>query len=177
MSIIIEGPDHVGKTTAAKLLADSTGMRIIHAGVKPDSYNHLTGRMRDLVPEHAIHDRFHLSGFVYGHLCAMHPEDITPARMRVLMKWLRFMNVPVVIMFDGDQVEYKSRMAEKPKEETFGMNVRLIVNEIYGFLSRYTLMGLPFCDIAWDISKKGFPTEEDLLRWTTISPLMNQSER
>lgn len=170
-AIIIEGGDHVGKTSAAELLAASTGQRVDHNGVKPATYHHFYDRLTDLDPEaDLIYDRFHLSGFVYGHLGGLHPTGLTPQKLHMLMNWIRFKGIPVVIMFDSDERSYIKRMEERPKREQFAIENRIVINAMYAHLSSEHLFGTPFCQVAWDISERGFPNDEEVQRWTRINP-------
>lgn len=163
--IIIEGGDHVGKTTAAEWLGAKTGFPVIHAGIKGDDYDHVHDRMMDLGTGPGIYDRFHLSAFVYGRLLHRHPQNLDDESFFVLVEWLKAEGVITVIMYASDHIELKRRMREQGKAEAFDMEVRMMANHHYEILATDGFRGRPVCELAWNISTQGFPSGAELRSW------------
>ena len=121
--------------------------------------------MLDLGNLSTIYDRFHLSAFVYGRELGMHQQNLTDANFQFLVGWLKHQKVAVVIMFESDHAEYFHRMKETGKDESFDIHTRVAANHLYQALAEDGHRGQSVCDIAWDVSSKGFPTEEDVRSW------------
>jgi len=164
--IIFEGGDHVGKTTAARMLEAGTGIPIIHAGLKGDDYDHIFDRMADLLTTPQIYDRFHLSAFVYGRLLHQHQQNLDDMSFRILVEWIRNECATTIIMFASDHDELERRMlADMAKDEAFNIDVRLMANVHYEILATDGYQGHPVCEIAWDISTQGFPQMHQVAAW------------
>jgi len=167
MKLIIEGGDHIGKSTAAKMLSRAHSVPIIHAGIKGDDYDHTYDRMADLQLKPAIYDRFHLSAFVYGRLLHQHPQNLTDFNFHSLVRWLKAQGVTVAIMFASDYDELESRMLnDMDKDEAFDIGIRLAANRHYENLAVHGYRDQLVCDIAWDISKLGFPQSVSVASWS-----------
>lgn len=175
MSFIIDGPDHVGKTTAAERLAEMTGQPIVHAGIKPDDFNHVSDRL-DQLQLNAIHDRFHLSGYVYGYLMGLHSVGhLNPATMEHMVNSIRDLSrVTVVVLYDGEDDTYYSRATKNPKDEAFPVETMCEVNRWFRCIADQTIGGSPFCDVAWDIAQ-GWPRRREFEEWMGIHLRMQTS--
>lgn len=165
MKIIIEGGDHVGKTTAAKMLSVMFDVPIIHAGLKDEFYDHTWGRMQDLKSEPIIYDRFHLSAFVYGRLLGRHRQNLTDENFIGLVQWLIAEEVKTVIMYASDELELERRMIQQGKAEAFDLETRMAANRHYKKLAEEGWMGHHVCELGWDISTMGFPRMDQVVRW------------
>jgi thymidylate kinase len=166
MKLIIEGGDHVGKSTAAKGLSVAHSVPVIHASKKGDDYDHVYDRMADLQIKPAIYDRFHLSAFVYGRLLGLHPQNLTDFNFHRLVQWLKAQEVWTVIMFASDHADLEQRMLDAmDKDEMFDIGIRLAANQHYENLALHGYRGQLVCDVAWDISKLGFPQIPEMRSW------------
>lgn len=169
--IILEGGDGVGKTTAANTLVQMTNTKVVHAGVKAEGYDFIGQRMAELRPGY-IHDRFHLSAFVYGFLLKCHPTNLTRRSMLGLMRWIRWNSVVTVILFDSHHVELERRLRERG-DDHFKLSTCLAANQMYEFLVHQDVDGEPFCDTAWDVATMGWPTKEGMQGWLKIDSMLH----
>lgn len=134
--LILEGPDHVGKTTFAKLLvsfAVDAGIPAYYAHMtRPpkgfDFYSHYVDRMSAF----AVQDRFHLGARVY------HSNELPDERLRMLNARLTLMGSMTVVMFQDNEAEYECRLREQPKieGEMFPIARLMEVNRIFGAIAK-----------------------------------------
>src|SRR5438045_2741728 len=72
---ILEGPDHVGKTTAAKRLvelAHARGLKQVsyrHMSRPPEDFDYFGDYLKMMTDPWIVQDRFHYGGLVYGDIC------------------------------------------------------------------------------------------------------------
>ena len=94
--LIIEGCDHIGKTTLAKKLTEMSALREKY----PTYYQHYScpnssfdwfQDYKDAIGEYAIIDRFHVSGIAYQ-------KAITYNRLRLIEAWLGCMGTYTVLL-------------------------------------------------------------------------------
>lgn len=167
--LIIEGSDNLGKTTAARKIAAMMAEHFRepqradryykHMTKPPDDFDHAREYMERVGP-HA-QDRFHLGALTYGRLT--NNGNCPSSRvMRIVQRYLRWHGCVVVVMHaERDWL----RRAQYAKEEMYRLDTILDVNDAFRALTRTTNGGEPYCDLDYDVSKRGFPGEEALREW------------
>jgi len=160
MMLILEGPDNVGKTTAAELFVKEMGdpWKIDHMSCPDEDFDYFSGYMERLADK-TVHDRFHLGGLVYGKLLGLHPTPITPRTLGVVERYIRWRGALIVIMFDGDTEGFAQRLGEK--NEMYDLNAICMANTIYRTLAWRG----NHCHIWHDISRNGWPQVETVRFW------------
>lgn len=159
MPLILEGPDHVGKTTFANLLvkeAEALGLpaHYSHMSKPPKNFDWYRNYLQRAQP-FAVQDRFHLGGIVYGKL--YHGTEITPNSLRMLDAHLALQGSMTIVMYHGSDDTYAQRLEESPKEEMFDPKSLIAVNQMYRGIVRSELVGYEF-DITGEIDLDcGFP--------------------
>lgn len=138
--IIVEGADHVGKTTfCEKLLERMRGdfpeATIRHCG-KPDANatfpEYWDAQLPD-EPEPVIFDRLHIGAFVYGSVLELHPAEgvnivsLAAYRQQLLNRWY----APFIIIVTCDKVMLEKRLNEAPKPEEFDKEQILRANDAF----------------------------------------------
>lgn len=167
--IIIEGPDNVGKTTAAvtlcKLLGHKESEGHLRHMTKPGPTWDYHNDFINMVRPDVVQDRFHVGGLVYGYLCGLHPTKIKPWRFRTLLQTLRRKGCFTVIMYQGNDANYAARMLKEQRDQMFAMPPNIAVNATYRCLARQgRWIDAPIADITHDVDN-GFPTEAELQSW------------
>ena len=158
--IIIEGPDNVGKTTAAEGLARFMGepWHRIHMSKPADDFDYFRDYM-ERFESNAVYDRFHFGGLIYGHLLGLHPESLTPRRFDILCRYLRWRRTLVIVMVDGDSEGYRAHLGGK--EEMFDVEMLCEANQLF----QQVCGTHPFVDYYHDISRSGYPGEGSFKLW------------
>lgn len=162
MMVVIEGADHVGKTTIAKRLASYLGFRYRHLSKPEEDFNFFKGFF-DLSSPKTVWDRFHLGQLVYGRRLGYH-DYLHQSMMDQLVMDLRNQQVFTLIVVD-DEERLKLRLKEKAKKsgEMFSDEEILIANREFRTLSSRTDGGPPYQDYLIDLSKYS----NDLEAWDT----------
>jgi hypothetical protein len=160
--LIIEGSDNVGKTTACKKLEVMGAIPYRHLSKPPDDFDHVREYMERVGPH--VQDRFHLGAITYGRLTK---NGNCPAVRDMLMvqRYLRWQGCITVIMYAERDWLRKSRFM---KEEMYPLDTILDVNAAFIALTKTTNRGEPYHDIAYDVSKRGYPTDETLKEWLDL---------
>lgn len=165
--IILEGPDNVGKTTAAKKLAAIIAEELKlpadrcyrHMTKPPDDFDHVREYMERVGPH--VQDRFHLGAITYGRLTG-NGNCPTARKMHLVQRYLRWQGCVVVVMHaERDWL----RRSQFGKEEMYRLDTILDVNDAYRALLSTTNRGEPYHDIEHDVSKKGWPDDAMLRTW------------
>lgn len=177
-SIILEGADHLGKSTfAADMIntydPDNTYIRLAHMGIPHDEWNYASDYFHGFESENVIYDRFHLGGFVYGKLMRLHGtrywtyEKLADIMKKLWHPWRRELaQVPTVIFYASDTVWFAKHLRESGKKEAFSVERILEVNEHYIGLIGMTFEGMPFAQYAWDVSGGAWPSAKEYKYWT-----------
>ena len=123
MSIIIEGTDHVGKTT----LANKLGTKIGHMS-KPSTVYCLSDYIQRLCnTETQVWDRFHLGGIVYGQMLGLHPSNITFQEIEMLHRFMDWRG-DVLVVITAEPEFLASRLDTAGKVEMFSRDMILKAN-------------------------------------------------
>jgi len=164
--IILEGPDNVGKTVAAKKLVGMVpGGHYVHYSKPPDGFDYWFDYLKDLNPG-VVLDRFHLGAIAYGTILGGHEHTVSRVQWACLMRMLRYMGAMTVIMYDSNEESYCKRVAGTTREEMYSAEKQKIVNRVYRTLATAHIeTGVPYCDLRYDLAEHGFPTDETLQSW------------
>lgn len=126
--LILEGPDHIGKTTAARRLTELSAAR----GKLPTYYQHYSCPnssfdwfldYKDAISQFAIIDRFHLSGIAYQ-------NAIKHNALRAIESWLGCFGT-YTVLFAADMAWYKKWLKESKKKQMFSMKTNIEAAERY----------------------------------------------
>lgn len=152
-SVIIEGPDHLGKTTLAKRLADEHGLHYRHI-TKPSNWSDFTNTLEQSLLETFlcdphVFDRHFLGSFVYGLLAGLHPvpSDWNRERLTYYGRLCKFLDVRLVVVFCADDEVYRRRLNTNPKEELFDIEQMVAANRGFRVLGTY-LNHLGLCELV-----------------------------
>lgn len=161
--IIVEGPDHVGKTIfCKKLVAEMKRKGVADAKYKhmskpTEDFDYFGDYMSQLWPGY-VYDRFHYGAFVYGAMLRLHPtEGFSLESMRLVSRFINLRHGLIVVMKDSDHEEYARRLYQDGKEEMFKLRDMKFANMLF---SNIQFIDQP--DIVLDI-KGGdrWPTDKD----------------
>lgn len=163
--IILEGPDNVGKTVAAKKLVEMTGGHYVHYSKPPDGFDYWFDYLKDLTPG-VILDRFHLGAIAYGTILGGHEHTVSRVQWACLMRMLRYMGALTVIMYDSNEEKYKERVASTTREEMYSAEKQKLVNRVYQTMATSEIEpGVPYCDLRYDLAQHGFVNEFTMASW------------
>lgn len=157
--LILEGPDNIGKTTAAQTLVKMTGWSYHHMTKPPDEWDYHHDYLARIQPER-IWDRFHLGGWVYGELLQLHRTKYTQHTLKSLIAELRKLGARTILMFAHNFSWFEDHIDANPKEEMFSRENVIAANARYRSMANYR-----FADIIWDVSDRGFPSQRDMENW------------
>jgi len=169
ITLIIEGADNLGKTTAAKRLAalhlDRTGeaIPVIHHGPPTDPVMEYSTEL--LRP--AIHDRGHLGWLVWQGMLAQSGTEFDRLAMEQLVRVLRVVHRVIVVCLYADDDWYCERIAEyDDRDELMPPNIRRVANRAFAQLC-WSRDGNceKYVDIPYNVSVSGFPSDATLNRW------------
>lgn len=169
--LIIEGPDGVGKTTAANALC---GTFSEHFGGEPreyyahmtrpePSFDHVQGYM-DMV-RCGVQDRFHLGCITYGKILGS-GGHATAREMLVVQRYLEWQGCLTVILYSSSRDWLRKHLVKMAsRKEMYALDQILDVNTVYDALSSSSNRGEPYASYSWDVSVRGFPAEKNLNFW------------
>lgn len=174
--MIIEGADHLGKTTAAKRVVDianDLANQIIdsdpEASPYPIRYQHMSRQnagfdflydYRDIISMYAVQDRFHLGGLVW------HDKVINAEELRLIESWLGALGSYTIIFYNSDEGEYRGWLEHQGKDEMFDIDTIMEANKKYFDMVCQTYRIPVQFDSSWDLAQ-GYPTDEVLQSWLT----------
>jgi hypothetical protein len=154
--IIIEGPDGVGKTTAARKLCQMGGLTYNRMGPPAPDMDHVSWYLNRIEPT-ALWDRFHLGEEAYGHLgFSRRGAWIERVRVRHELEQVR---ACVILMYASDPASLRSH----PGKELYTEIQIRAVNRRYQEIADTTT----WWTIRHDVSKSGFPDDVTLQDWIT----------
>lgn len=162
--LIIEGPDNVGKTTAAQRICAATGWGYHHMSRPSDSFDHLGGYLEQ-VSTWRVFDRFHLGAFTYGQTLSNVPQNTHVTRLLAVMRLLRFMGNPTVIVYSSSDAWLLEKIEASERAEMYHKDQIMVVNEVYRWMAKGHLRGTPFADWAHDVASLGYPSDAQLETW------------
>lgn len=126
--LILEGADHLGKTTAAKKLVQmATKDRMAANGGPrwPIRYSHMSRPndafdfyrdYRDMISRYSVQDRFHIGALLW------HEDKLTVPALRIVEGWLAAEGSILVVFYASNQKWYKEHLEKNPKEEMFNVD-------------------------------------------------------
>lgn len=157
--LIIEGADHLGKTTAAKALvklaADHRRYPIWYAHMsRPNEAFDFLHDYQDMSSKFAVQDRFHLGGLVW------HKDKITPNSLKIIEGRLMALGSVCIVFYTSDEDWYKEALSHG-KDEMFSPDVIMAANRRFRYLAEHTV----WSDFMCDVRDGQFPCEVTLLRW------------
>lgn len=139
-SIILEGPDGIGKSSFAQLIHPDVGHLHRDDVVGAADVTSLIRFFCARVGTHRVWDRFHLGSVVYGHRCHLHTTPIRGTLDELaVMRCLQSL-AHVVVIWSSDSAWYRdhvSQLAEQ-RQELFDVDQMVRVNAAYGTLPRKT---------------------------------------
>ena len=167
--IILEGPDGVGKSTAAKSLSNWTGWDLFHMGQPDEDFNYASDYFASHNIKHnCVLDRFHLGALVYGRICRLHPHRVTDETLLYTQLRLKYeYNAQVIVMYFEDARAYARHIRELAgkRDELFDPAQCVLVNESYrriaGLLGPATKSEI----VLWPVDRLGYPDEEVIQKW------------
>lgn len=170
--LILEGPDHIGKTTVARWLREHHGYNVMHMGVPTPDWDYekdYLARLPNNKKIPIVYDRFHLGALVYGRFGRLHSTDgwSWDGMMRVIRAVCRA-DISVVIMYTSDSNWLGRMLMEHGKKELFNAEQVLAANEVYQMLAYAKMDGTMFCDWTWDVKDGVYPGEKEIEAWITI---------
>ena len=153
--IIVEGADHLGKTTFVNKIATHFNLAPGHLGIPPEGWD-FRGDYVNLIREQRVYDRFHLGAIVYGSILRCHPvpSDLN-INIAMVDNTLRHANAVMIILHASDENWYRERL-ESGKEEAFDEETILAANRIFPWIA-------PSWARIIDVSK-GYPEVEQWMK-------------
>lgn len=164
--LILEGSDHLGKTTAAQTLVKLAAERVDNPSVDdvahPIRYTHMTRPNKafdflydyqDLLSKYAVQDRFHLGALVW------HKGVITPESLQLIESWIGCLGSYTVIFASTNDEWYRAHLE--------GVNQMFDIDTLIAANDRYLQMisGVYPYNVQYDegcIVGPDFPTERYL---------------
>lgn len=170
--LIIEGPDCVGKTTAARYIAQKTGWAYKHMSKPGPDFDHFLDYMC-LAGENAVWDRFHLGSLAYGIAITNEGQDQEFERLRAVTRLLDFFGVTTVIMYSSDRDWMLSTAEHDERDQMYDTGKIVAVNDVYRWMARDQYIkdgfrGMKFCHISHDVMDN-YPTELQLDYWIEVA--------
>jgi len=156
--IIIEGMDGCGKTTAAKRIAEITGLEYRHMGPPPKDFDHVNSYVDLIGP--CVQDRFHAGEHVYGRLGMS--KVGTAVQQGIVISELEKRGAFVVCMYAGDIRWLQERL--KDSDQLYDSEQQVLAANGWEDLARTSLLGERMFDVVWD-SSLGFPIDANLQDW------------
>lgn len=158
--LIIEGADHLGKTTAAKAIVKAAAkdcrypIRYAHMG-RPNGAFDFLHDYQDMSSKFAVQDRFHIGGLVW------HNNMITVSGLRIIEGRLMALGSICVIFYTSDEVWYEKALRERGKEEMFSPEVIMAANRKFKELADHVV----WRDFVFDVKDGQFPDKAEIISW------------
>lgn len=158
--LIVEGSDHVGKTTFCKKLVEELG--------KFGEYHHMSkpGPEWDYYHDYfhqlmsgRVYDRFHFGAFVYGAMLNLHPvQGWSLWRMCLVTQFIHVARGVVVVIYDSCDHEYEQRIRASERSEMFSVGAIVEANKLFQIVPN-----IDEVDYVFDV-KGGtrYPTDVDV---------------
>tara|TARA_R110002096_G_C14661938_1_gene728394 strand:- start:8927 stop:9445 length:519 start_codon:yes stop_codon:yes gene_type:complete len=159
--IVIEGADGVGKTTLAKAIAKALNTEVRHMSRPEQGFDHMVGYMSRVGPH--VQDRFHLGSVVYGRMLGAPGGSATPSQMRLVQRYLRWQGV-ITVVLHCQRDTLKTRLREDAKDEMYGMDQILAVNDGYKALLGTSNRGEPWQDVNIDVTDRWPDIDDEVVQ-------------
>jgi len=171
--LILEGPDCIGKTRAAKricqMVDEATDETLPPERQFPVRYDHM-GRpskafdffrdYQDLISQYAVMDRFHLGALVW------HEGVMNLQRLRIIEGWLYSQASVIVVMCAAGSVHYETLLDKDHKDQMFDKETLIDANRTYTKMVDDEHPLHPQFDFAFVSTKTHpYPDDNDLLTW------------
>lgn len=143
--VILEGPDHSGKSKLAFHLIEKYGFNYYHCGVKPDITQYhlkvldMAYKDINLYNSNFVIDRLHLSEFVYGNIFRKGPKyDYLQLEQDIKNRFSKYRLIiclpPKEIVIDG----HKKRLAKNSEmfntvDKVYDLYKQLVDNKLVGY--------------------------------------------
>lgn len=143
--ILIEGPDHVGKTTIAKKLADMMtedldivgDLPYVHMSKPSIDFDYRADYLAHYNRKPCVYDRGHLGALIYGNILGLHDtKGYNLRRAEMISNWFRQQGGMIVVVTALDSFLQK-QLTENKKPEMFSDEAIEMAN-------------IFFCDLAND---------------------------
>ena len=154
--IVIEGPDGVGKTTAARELCRMNGLAYHHLGPPGRDFDHVGFYLAAIDPA-ALWDRFHLGEEAYGHL-GISKRGTWLQRLTV-RDALEQARACVIVMYASDPASLRPKA---PSVELYPEILIRAVNARYQEIAETTT----WATITHDVTARGWPDSSVLESWS-----------
>lgn len=158
--LIIEGADHLGKTTAAKRLVELAAshkrypIRYTHMSRPNESFD-FCGDYQDISSKFAVQDRFHLGGLVW------HERKFTRDSLKIVEGRLQALGSVCIVFYTSDVKWYRQALDLTGKPEMFSNDRIIAANDEFKRLVDY----VAWSDFVYDIKDGRFPDDTVLLGW------------
>ncbi len=170
--IIVEGSDHVGKTTfCKKLVKEMGGLAFYRHMSKPTDDFDYFGDYLSQLRSGDVYDRFHYGAYVYGAMLNLHPtKGFSLDSMRLVSRFIHLRRGLIIVIHDSNHPEYERRLIVEGKEEMFmGRDMRF-ANMIFSKMHLVDENPTRVIDIK---GGNQWPTEEDAGSIVTEWRLLN----
>lgn len=158
--LIIEGSDHLGKTTAAKALVKQAAVdrrypiRYAHMSRPNDTFDFLHD-YQDMASKFAVQDRFHLGGIVW------HKGKFTINSLKIVEGRLQALGSVCVVLHTSDEEWYRHVLTTQGKVEMFDIDTIMEANRKFKTIAEYQA----WVDFIYDIKDGQFPDAGELESW------------
>lgn len=172
---IIEGSDHLGKTTASNVLVAQAVKHAEHFKdtegyiTRPVRYVHMTRPniafdffedYQDIISLHAIQDRFHLGALVW------HDGVMDQHKLRIIEGWLASLGSYIVIFFAEDDEFYKQLLLQSSRVEMFDIDKIVHANRLFRDMVYGSHPFTPHFDAFWTMTETTmWPDHSTIQQW------------
>lgn len=144
--IIVEGSDHVGKTTLCNKLIEEMPGAYYHMSKPGPEFDYFGDYLKKL-KKGCVYDRFHYGAYVYGAMLGLHPTYGYNADVLCrVSRFIRFNNGLIIVLYDSCAGPYEQRLYSSDRNEMFNPSNILAANQIF---SQIHLVDEP--DIMFDV--------------------------
>lgn len=178
--LVIEGADCLGKTTAAKRLAEMMGVEYRHMGRPGPKFGFTAAEYLSMYHE-GVQDRFHLGGLIWH---GVSQTGLTGRKLREVDSALYARGVFTVVMRHADSNVYDHMLRRSAKRELFDRDTIISANERYHTLVRHSRPreasangGVHFMETHQRVNidivyvmfgQTDFPTDTELQSWIRL---------
>ena len=124
--LILEGADHLGKTTLAKSLK----LRYEHMGIPESGFDYYRDYLYPITP-HVVADRFHLGAMVYGHLLKLHPVCPEFQSIHDAVDYEIKRDCNMFVIYTSDESWYHDHLTKGGKDEAYKVADIMKANRLF----------------------------------------------